>query len=571
MKKLAITQLVVPEGFRSIVPTDATLLEKTGLVVINGQSGAGKSSLIEIMRLATQGKSGLRDNAFIREGENECEIIIKIADVEDPKGLSFYLCANAKATGEVDYKFKIDVDGKLKTIKEPIQGLGAITPTKMMSMMSTTLTHGASEFMSESEKVVTEFIFKTFPEVSEIAKPIQAEIDQAVLDRDRITERQTAIGAFNNKLEGLVKPIRVDENEILTRRGLLIQELADAKAEDKSAESNKEQRLETRKSELENIKLRAENATTAINKWNEVTYGAHEEYLSLSNHTIAELESNEEKFYTAAIALNITSDENFIKCHLKVKENIGAYTRSIALIPEPILIDVKENTAPNNTAAQSLLSELIALRAEYSAKAKEINAIIAETPETLESKAPAVQLKLDAIDAEMERAKETNALWEKFDVFQQHTEAHQRVLDLRAKRNKLYESIDTGVKGLTIQLTDEDGKKLGFFYNGVKDPEYFGNPEKHSRALTSYSQTQKTFVAMMLALSLMNKKAYPLNAIFIDNTGMDKRIYKMFDDFAKAKGLLIFMTQTNDKAIGELNAGEILISDGEVIVKQFSE
>ncbi len=561
MKKLAITQLVVPEGFRSIVPTDATLLERTGLVVINGQSGAGKSSLIEIMRLATQGKSGLRDNAFIREGENECEIILKIADVEDPKGLSFYLCANAKATGEVDYKFKIDVDGKLKTIKEPIQGLGAITPTKMMSMMSTTLTHGASEFMSESEKVVTEFIFKTFPEVSEIAKPIQAEIDQAVLDRDRITERQTAIGAFNNKLEGLVKPMRVDENEILTRRGLLIQELADAKAEDKSAESNKEQRLETRKSELENIKLKADSVKQQIASLEEK---ALREHLEKRNELVNELDkmtSKVEEFDNIMEYFQI-EDSQFLPIKRIISQKI-AEQNGIA--------SEWGDTPAVTPEATELSNQLEVLRAEYSAKAKEINAIIAETPETLESKAPAVQLKLDAIDAEMERAKETNALWEKFDVLQQHTEAHQRVLDLRAKRNKLYESIDTGVKGLTIQLTDEDGKKLGFFYNGVKDPEYFGNPEKHSRALTSYSQTQKTFVAMMLALSLMNKKAYPLNAIFIDNTGMDKRIYKMFDDFAKAKGLLIFMTQTNDKAIGELNAGEILISDGEVIVKQFEE
>lgn len=574
MKALAVTQVVAPNGFRILAPNDINFLETSGLVPINGNSGAGKTSLLEIMKLATQGKSALRDDAFIREGENECEIMVKIADVTDPEGLSFYLCANAKPTGEVDYKFKANVDGKLKNVTEPIAGLGKITPAKLMLMMSTTITYGANEFMSENEKVITEFIFKTFPEVSEIAKPIQEKIDQAVKERDRITERQTAIGAYNNKLEGIAKPAFINVDAITDRRNELIQQLADAKAEDKAGENNKEERLRTKRSELENIRLKATSAKEKIEGYNSKIELKETNAIFEINSTITEHGAFRESFIESLRHFRIQGEEPSLSClsliDTKIKESVDSKNNRPALNLIPIANGATASFEEGSEAAE-LFKTLVDLRAEYKTKFDEITAYEQEETPTIESKAPAVQLKLDAIDAEMQQAQDSNATWEKFDVLERHTEAHQKVLDLRAERNKLYESINTGVKGLTIQLADEDGKKLCFYYTGEKDPEYFTNADKHPRPLTSYSQTQKTFVAMMMALALMNKKQFPLNVIFIDNTGMDKRIYKMFNDFAKAKGLLIFMTQTNDKAEGDLNAGEILITDGEVIVKQFNE
>lgn len=568
MKALAVTQIEIPNGFRILAPdNDIKFLEKTGLVAINGNSGAGKSSLLEIMKLATQGKSSLRDDAFIREGEKECEIIVKIADASEQEGLAFYLCAHAKPTGEVDYKFKVNVDGQLKNATEPIPGLGKISPSKFMAMISTTLTYGADKFMSESEKTVTEFIFQTFPEVSEVAKPIEEKILLAVSERDKITEIQSAIGAYNNKLEGMIQPLKVDVEEIFSRRSVLIQDLADAKAEDKSAESNKEERIRTCRSELENIKLKAETAKANISLWNDASKREAETELASDLKRVEAQRFALSNVELAAEIFGVEKTPDYISFvdHLKVLLGLNVDYASRELSYD--LIDIDQNIAPNNEEAQGLMKVLTGLRAEYKVKAEQINSIADETVETKESKAPAVQAKLDAIDEEIVKANETNALWEKFDVLARHTEANQKVIDLRAERNKLYESIDTGVKGLTIQLTDEDGKKLGFFYTGVKDPTYFANPEGQPRHLTSYSQTQKTYVAMMLALALMHKKQFPLNVIFIDNTGMDKRIYKMFNDYAKANGLLIFMTQTNDKTEKDLNAGEILISDGSVFVK----
>jgi hypothetical protein len=324
---------------------------------------------------------------------------------------------------------------------------------------------------------------------------------------------------------------------------------------------------------LENIELRAKTAKEKIEAYNARIEQEEKNDIVDIDSRISNSNSHRESFIECLRHFGIEAQDAALTCLAMIDDSIRKVAASKTNRPTLNFIPLASGATFTSSDEEptTLFNSLQTLRAEYKTKYEEIAAVESEEVANIESKAPAVQLELDAIDEEMTKAQESNSLWEKFEVLDQHTAAHQLVLDLRAERNKLYESIETGVRGLTIRLADEDGKKLCFYYTGAKDPEYFNNAEMHPRPLTSYSQTQKTYVAMMMALALMHKKQFPLNVIFIDNTGMDKRIYKMFNDYAKSNGLLIFMTQTNDKQEGDLNAGEILITDGEVIVKQFNE
>ena len=266
MKTLTIGEIQIPQGFRILAPQVVELEKRTGLTVVNGGAGQGKSTLLELMKLSTQGKDALRDNYVVREGENESEIMVKIACEEDSE-ISFYICAKVKPDGSVVYSFKVEKDGKLKTSKS-LPTIGEITPSKLFDMISTTLTYGAADFMSENPKTQREFIFKTYPEVRDIAKEIDDQIEAAIKERDKVSELQSAIGAYANKLEDKFQPEWINMEALYSKRGRLIDALSEAKADDKAFASNIESKISAKAQELENVKLRAEDVKRRIAEYN---------------------------------------------------------------------------------------------------------------------------------------------------------------------------------------------------------------------------------------------------------------------------------------------------------------
>jgi recombinational DNA repair ATPase RecF len=569
MKTLSIGEIQIPKGFRILVPQSVELLKKVGVTVVNGGSGQGKSSLLEVMKLATQGKDSLRDNYFVREGEDESEIAIQIASEEDA-ALNFFIIAKAKKSGEVQYSFKVEKDGKLKTTKS-LPEIGEITPSKLFDMISTTLTYGAADFMSENPKTVREFIFKTYPEVRDIAKQIEDQINEAVKERDRITEQQSAIGAYANKLDDKVCPEYIDMAALMDKRRNAIDALAQAKADDKAYANNAQEKVATKEQELENVKLKAGDVKRRIAEWNQAK-------ANKANLHTEQLRSRAVELSSALTTL--TSTYSVFHPKSTLKEAQAFFKAEVSIVeeafeaaknrPEPFQIpENPKSTEMPDEESKGLVEELESLRKQYVSVESELKSLReSENPENPNSNVAECERKLSLIDVEIQQAEESNDLWTKFSVYNQHKEAHEKVLKLRAERNKLYEGIDTGVKGLQIQVTDEAGTMLGFFYNGAYNPDYFGNTKGDFRPLTSYSKGQKTLVAAMLQCFLMKRKPYALNVVCIDDTGMDSVIYELYDKFATKFGLLMFVTNTNDKKANDLREGEILMEGGEVYVKR---
>jgi len=581
MKALTITEVKLPNGFRSILPTNIDILKHFGANVISGNAGAGKTSLLEVMKWATQGKSALRDGSYFREGEDSCEVLVKIADAKEPEGLSFWISAVSKKDGSVDYKFKAEVDGKLKNTKDPIEGLTGITPNRMWEMLSTTLTYDSAKFMSENEKTVTDFIIATYPEVADIAKDIEKKIDEKVKERDVVSQKQVKIGAYKTQLEGLVQPNFIDLSTFQAKREAVIAEIATAKGKVDSFEQNKTLRINSLQSQANSAMTTGKAEKENIQRYLDADKQKFDEKLKDFQRIYEASLSSTSSIESSFAELNFASEfpemyAETMSCVRKIvdKHKVNAESLKDAYVP---LLDI--NAIPKDPAVIASLpkelADMVSLvnekRAEIAKANKEIEAIQAETIEDSSKEIQAAEDKLSALDKELEEARLSNELWEKFDVQQQYETLHNEVMDLRAERNKLYEGIDTGVKGLIISLTDEDGKRLGFKYTGAYDPTYFGNPNGELRPLTSYSKSQKVLISALLQCTLMKKRAYPLNVLCVDDTGLDNKVYELYDKFAKKNGLLIFVTSTNDKTEGDLRAGEILITEGHVLVKEFAE
>ena len=568
MKTLTIGEIQLPQGFRILTPQIVDFEKRTGLTVVNGKSGGGKSTLLEVMKLSTQGKDALRDNYVVREGENESEIMVKIACEQDA-AIDFFICAKIKPTGEVTYSFKVEKDGKLKTSKS-LPEIGEITPSKLFDMISTTLTYGAADFMSENPKTQREFIFKTYPEVRDIAKAIDEQIEGAIKERDKVSELQSAIGAYGNKLEDKVQPEWIDMSALYTKRSNVIDNLSQAKADDKAFAANIEAKISAKEQELENVKLKAQDVKRRIQVYNNEVSLKHENekdalHLKVANY--AQAIADTKKAYVVFFPEDDEEDFNrfaieFLDIYHKTREEYNA-------LPAPFLIPENAvSTDMPDEDSKGLVIELEGLRKQYGKIESELKAMREqEIPTNPDSKVEQCEESLRLIDVEIKNAEESNELWTKFDTLYRYRELNQKVIDLRIERNKIYEGIDTGVKGLKIQTTDDAGSMLGFFYDGSYKPEYFSNKNGDLRPITSYSKSQKTLVAAMLQCYLMKRRAFALNVICIDDTGMDSVVYELYDKFAQKHGLLMFVTSTNDKTTSELRDGEVLIEGGEVIVK----
>jgi DNA repair exonuclease SbcCD ATPase subunit len=581
MKALTITEVKLPNGFRSILPTNIDILKHFGANVISGNAGAGKTSLLEVMKWATQGKSALRDGSYFREGEDSCEVLVKIADAKEPEGLSFWISAVSKKDGSVDYKFKAEVDGKLKNTKDPIEGLTGITPNRMWEMLSTTLTYDSAKFMSENEKTVTDFIIATYPEVADIAKDIEKKIDEKVKERDVVSQRQVKIGAYKTQLEGLVQPNFIDISTFQAKREAIITEIATAKGKVDSFEQNKALRISSLQSQANSAMTTGKAEKDNIQRFLDVHRVEYEKEVAQVIHSYDEAKYAHSNLEIALRVLKFS--ELYPKVYSEVLSCSQSILDAITVEGEKLkdsyvpLLDI--NALPKDSAVIDALpkelSDMVSLvnekRVEIAKVNKEIETVQAETIEDSSKEIQAAEDKLNFLDKELEEAKSSNDLWEKFDVQQQYETLHNEVMDLRAERIKLYEGINTGVKGLIISLTDEDGKRLGFKYTGAYDPTYFSNPNADLRPLTSYSKSQKVLISALLQCTLMKKRAYPLNVLCVDDTGLDNKVYELYDKFAKKNGLLIFVTSTNDKTEGDLRAGEILITEGHVLVKEFAE
>lgn len=585
MKKLFISGLHIEgSGVRLLNTQKVDNFVKSGLITVNGQSGVGKTTLLEVLQLVVQGKDTIRDANLLSDDAEETEIKVPIAEFDNP-AKKFYIRAVVKRGGDVRYTFQLESEnGKLKATDHPLEGMDKLTVSKLQDMMNTSLTYGIDDFLSEDYTKVREFILKTFSDElmrlglivdkkdEGYSESIYGRIESALLDRDDAFRAASKLGANKKNLESENKPVKIDLSTFEIKRQELNQELADFKAEYKQKVNSKQQRIDTMTSEAENVRLKADALKmeiTIVNKSitdaEERTIKEIEDWLFQADERICEFEKTNAFFLI---------DQNYPKWYKEIYENIkNAYNAQQESIvnrdPLPLIPTDSKDTPeiPLQGKSLELYNSLLALRKEYQDKVAEINEMKAQEDEQpLDTSV--IDAKLADLELQIKEAEESNYLLERFDAMEAHEKADDLVKELYMERNRLFLQINCGIKGLSILNLDDEGKRLGFFYDGVMDKDYFQNPNQEPRPLTSYSKSQKIYIAAMLQCYLMSKKAFPLNVLCVDDTGMDARIRKLWNTFASKYGLMILVTSTNDRTVGDLEPNEILIEGGEIIVKE---
>lgn len=118
-----------------------------------------------------------------------------------------------------------------------------------------------------------------------------------------------------------------------------------------------------------------------------------------------------------------------------------------------------------------------------------------------------IEADIEQVNHNILLAKDTNKKVEMVNSFLEWQEANESVIELRQKYFNMLKSVNTGVKGLEIAVSDDEARKdIHLTYNGAYDADYFGNKDLEQRKISSYSGTQKTVICLLLQSYLLSKK-----------------------------------------------------------------
>ena len=111
-------------------------------------------------------------------------------------------------------------------------------------------------------------------------------------------------------------------------------------------------------------------------------------------------------------------------------------------------------------------------------------------------------------------------------------------------------------------------------YNGAHDTELFRNDKKEYRAVSSYSETQRNILAILMQIHLLEEKKKQgvegLRYLCID-TPLDNKTKDLLISFQKKYDIQLLTTSTGDFDRSKLNDSEILIENGYLLRKESEE
>jgi len=591
----------------------------SGHLRLLGEVGSGKTNFIEILRLATEESCKLRDKNINPDGKEKAQFEIRFSD-------NFYIGFMKTPSGNFQTSLYMkNVDGKKIT---PINNDGRkINVSDYKSMLTTELSYGVNKFLSDNSIVQFEFLKKIYQlELiklgllgdNEDPKTFDYKLKQALNNRNLIQAEQSRAGAYKehlqedynmvcpdfiniaellNKLNSIKEKIKNCEERIINENIKLVEKYNEDVLISNNDYTKKCSQLENKINELKSQLISYNenlNKTYVVNlktlENDIVLYNARVERKNallqnaiLGKRYIAQLlndivQEGQEKQIPPDIfnVFKETLGQFLNNYKLEEKRNYDIEKINIErgiVIPidnENLKLFVKENInlpySQNNVILElmglySTLSKITpsSINKPIPIRRLEIKKLAKEELKNKFEK-ELYDLYINEIDLQNQQnvAKDSNEIWHKFDIYNKFTEADKIVNEIRSEIKKAYSMVKTGVDGMKLTF-DEVKDRVVVMYDG----RCFGKSKL--RELTSFSHTEKRFVAAQLQLYLLKQKAKPLNVIFFDELGMDKKTDKLFTDFAIENGLLIITTSSGDFEAKDMTENEILIENGHLI------
>lgn len=572
-KQVKIVGLSINENFGSLKATKLTFDKDNRLTIIKGEVGSGKTTLNRAMRLTTQGSGTLEDKGLY----GDIDVVTQLSD----GGKSIFVGCKTDKKGSLTYfLYTLDENGK-KINDVIIDGVKA-TPATYLKSLQTALTWRLDELTSENATTQRNILLELYRQELEAKDVIFDKANPAyvgsIIDKiEKAKNHRSLMDMKRKEVGGIADDMTkkgIDYSNVRKLKPTLEveQEIRGIEAKISLALMNIEQ---TKTNSLNELKVNGSDVTTKLRNYNDVIVKANkvvtDAKVKYDNHVI-EFDGNITNIETSLKKLGMISNA--------ISETLGSISSMVTNPVKPQEVKTKQLnfnekgqclSVPGDFEHDKVLQDLLEQKAVIGVKYMTLLNSEKTVVDTSKMDTEVLGLKetLQGINEYNKEAKAVNAFYD-------WQAANDDVNDIKKDYFMKLTGINTGVDGLHIApeyVINDKGEKVAkdnniyLMYDGSYDPDYFSNPNKELRKLSSYSGTQKPMICLLIQNYLLGKKNKVLPYLWIDNIPIDKKTRNLLDKMSSELGLWLFVNWTGDFSAKTLENGEILLENGEVLQK----
>ena len=557
---------------------------KKRLVLVTGDIGNGKSSLLNAAKIATSGTDAIKKSDVLPEGFL-AEALLLDGDVPIYIGAKTDTYKRGEKEGKVKletYLYTKDANGK--AVQPIIDGV-AWTASQYWKALTTELTYSLNDLFSENQTTHRKLIEKLFaPELEKMkVDEVMARITKAKEARDAARTLCQSNGAFMERFEAegyteesLDQLDRVDIAEIESKLSNAMIEKdrierapeTDYKLKCAEADAKRAEQIQKLKDEYSGLQM----------EFNDTERKYQDEYFD----ELAKYDRERKTRDNITEIYNKLRNDlgNFIDYPFKDEQRneqgqIFAYggdnaqqhmMKGVDYYYSKRMEQYKDMKEPVRKYASDIHKKIDAVRE----KIDRLQEKPVEYPEMAKADTSAIDKKIADIMDVRKAAVSVNRLYDRYHIWRDWIEAkglYEKEIDTL---RKLYASIETGVPGMKIEPREtESGRvEVWMMYNGQYDPEYFCNQKKEYRFMFDYSSFQRTIIGLMLQAARLNLKPRALRLAFIDDVAFCPKDVDVLADVAEKLELKLITAWTYDADKDNLMDGQVLIEGGELFFKK---
>lgn len=540
-----------------VVRLTPDILSKKFIQVV-GESGAGKSSLLELLKIPISGTDAIKKKTILEKGFfTQAQLLDGDLNVYIGARVSEY--QRGEKSGDPKFEFYLySLDENGKQYQPIIDGVAA-TASEYTKLLTTDLTFKMADMFSENQTIHRKLIESLFSDELNAMKAdeLVASIESKKKERDNTRILCQSQGAYMERFK---------EEGFSEEKLKMIAPVDVAEIDKKVTE------LVLKKDRLERSSKDAHDlAVMGIDRERDKKI---QELKDEGNRLVEELRTDraaKDLAYTAALKKFEEAQALYIAEKTKGQEIVGLvqayFVRPSDSVVKAIndemthklkLIDTKEPVREPDDKV--LLGKIKTIRDKVE------NFPLPVYPQIEAVDTTDIDKEIAVLNDQKISAAKTNSLYKRYQLWLSWIEAksvYEAELD---KLRKLYASIDTGVDGLSIVPTETDSGKIEIWmmYNGVYDPEFFHNERAEMRHLFAYSSFQRSVIGVILQSARLDLKKKALRLAIVDDVAFTEKGIQILSDLCEKFNIQLIAGRTIAPSVDSLDSSQILVDGGEI-------
>jgi len=547
-----------------VVRLTPDILSKKFIQIV-GESGAGKSSLLELLKLPISGTDTIKKKAILEKGFfTQAQLLDGDLNIYIGAKVSEY--QRGEKAGDPKFEFYLySLDENGKQYQPIIDGVAA-TASEYTKLLTTDLTFKMADMFSENQTIHRKLIESLFKDELNALKAdeLNASIERRKIERDNARLWCQSQGAYMERF----KEEGIDEETLKMIVPVDIVEI-DKKITD----------LVLKKDRLERSGKDAHDLTVmSIDRERDRKI---QELKDEGNMLVDELRKDraaKDDTYAKAFKKYEESQAQYIIEKEKGQEIVGLvqayFVRPSDSVVKAIndemthklkLIDTKEPVREPDDKV--LLGKIKTIRDKVE------NFPLPVYPQIEAVDTTDIDKEIAVLNDQKISAAKTNSLYKRYQLWLSWIEAKAHYESELDKLRKLYASINTGVEGLSVVPTETDSGKIEVWlmYNGCYDTEFFHNENAEMRHLFAYSSFQRSVIGVILQAARLDLKKKALRLAIVDDVAFTERGVQILADLCDKFNIKLIAGRTIAPTVDTLADSQILVDGGEIFFNNGSD